>query len=184
MEILSKTQLLAQKASFQKSKPSVSLSESINAHSQRNAFSSEVTIFLSHKHGETPELESAIALLSRFNVSVYVDWNDKGMPATTSGQTANRLKEKITTSKKFILLATEAAINSKWCNWELGFGDAKKYLQHIALLPIRNDYTHFSGTEYLNIYPVIGRRYDWSDDYYDVKFPDGSTIDLVAWLKA
>ena len=53
------------------------------------------------------------------------------------------------------MLATEGAINSKWCNWELGLGDAVKYINNIAILPVKNDYTAFSGSEYLEIYPYI-----------------------------
>ena len=41
-----------------------------------------------------------------------------------------KLKEKIEIADKFILLATEKAINSKWCNWELGLGDAAKYMKN------------------------------------------------------
>ena len=112
-------------------------------------------IFLSHKHDEKEFLEGAISLLKTFGVDVYVDWLDEGMPKTTSGETAKRIKEKIKENHKFILLATEAAISSKWCNWELGLGDAAKYIDHIALLPVKKDYTDFSGSEYLGIYPYI-----------------------------
>ena len=112
-------------------------------------------IFLSHKHDELEQLEGAISFLKNNGVDVYVDWLDEGMPKTTSGQTAVRIKEKIKENDKFILLATEAAINSKWCNWELGLGDAAKYVNNIAIFPIVKDYTNFSDNEYLEIYPYI-----------------------------
>lgn len=112
-------------------------------------------VFLSHKHDELEKLEGAISFLKQHGVDVYVDWLDEGMPKTTSEITAVRIKEKIKENDKFILLATEAAINSKWCNWELGLGDAAKYINNIAVLPIKNDYADFSGTEYLQIYPYI-----------------------------
>jgi hypothetical protein len=112
-------------------------------------------IFLSHKHDEVQELEGAIAFLKSFGVEVYVDWLDDGMPKTTSGLTAVRIKEKIKDNHKFILLATEEAIKSKWCNWELGLGDAAKYIDHIAILPIKKEYSDFTGSEYLQIYPYI-----------------------------
>jgi hypothetical protein len=124
-------------------------------------FSSEtkinkVTIFLSHKHDEVEELDSAITLLKSFGVSVYVDWQDEGMPKNTCGITAKRIKEKIKENQKFIFLATEGAIASKWCNWELGYGDAQKYIENIALLPIKNDVNSgYSGSEYMQIYPSI-----------------------------
>jgi hypothetical protein len=118
--------------------------------------SEKVTIFLSHKHDEAEELDSAISLLKSFGVLVYVDWQDVGMPKKTSGATAKRIKEKIKENKKFIFLGTEGAISSKWCNWELGFGDSLKYIKNIALLPIKNDVNaYYSGSEYMQIYPSI-----------------------------
>ena len=116
----------------------------------------KVTVFLSHKHDEVEELDGAISLLKSMGVYVYVDWEDDEMPKNTNGSTAIRIKRKIRENKKFILLATEAAIASKWCNWELGYGDSIKYMNHIAIFPLRNSYdNYYSGSEYLAIYPAI-----------------------------
>lgn len=133
---------------------------SLNVNASLENYRSESTylktkIFLSHKHDEIASLEGAISFLKSFGVDVYVDWLDEGMPKTTSGYTAVRIKQKIKDNHKFILLATEGAINSKWCNWELGIGDAAKYIENIAILPIKKDYSDFSGNEYLEIYPYI-----------------------------
>jgi hypothetical protein len=132
----------------------ITLNESLrNFRNESSIFKTK--IFLSHKHDEKENLEGAISLFKTFGVDIYVDWLDEGMPKTTSGQTAVRIKQKIRESNKFILLATDGAINSKWCNWELGLGDAAKYIEHIALLPIKKDFNDFSGREYLEIYPYI-----------------------------
>ena len=117
--------------------------------------SSSVTVFLSHKHDEVEVLHNVISLLRRCGVDVYVDWMDEGMPKTTSGLTAFKLKDKINKCKKFIFLGTEGAIASKWCNWELGLGDAKKYPANIAVMPIAENNGIYSGSEYFQIYPVI-----------------------------
>jgi len=152
MSILSKSQLYNFRnvtRTFSKS-----LNESLSEFSRESKLG-KVTIFLSHKHGEREALDSVISFLKNFGVDVYVDWLDEGMPKYTSGKTAKRIKEKIEENSKFLFLATEGAINSKWCNWELGFGDSHKYIDNIAVFPIRNDYDTFSGSEYLNIYPHI-----------------------------
>lgn len=128
------------------------------------------TIFLSHKHDELENLDAAISFLKKAGVDIYVDWLDEGMPKTTSEKTAVRIKEKIKSNDKFILLASEGAISSKWCNWELGLGDAAKFINHIALLPIEQDNGKYSGTEYLRIYPYIE-----SQDGYN-KYSSGATI--------
>ena len=138
----------------------MSLNESLRTFKNESPYL-KTKIFLSHKHDEKELLEGAISLLKTYGVDVYVDWLDDGMPKTTSGQTAVRIKDKIKDNHRFMLLATEEAINSKWCNWELGLGDAAKYIDNIALLPIKKDYLDFTGSEYLEIYPYI-----FNIDYY------------------
>lgn len=152
MSILQKSQLLE----FRNSTRSVKLSLNESLQSFKNeSKSKKVTIFLSHKHDEHEELEATINLLKSFGVEVYVDWQDEGMPSKTCGITATRIKEKIKENQKFVFLATEGAINSKWCNWELGFGDSHKYSKNIALLPIRNNGHSYTGSEYMQIYSSI-----------------------------
>lgn len=139
---------------FSSNKTTFSANEGLRGYRYESA-GIKTKVFLSHKHDEIQNLESAISFLKKEGVNVYVDWLDEGMPKSTSGITANRIKTKIKENDKFIFLASEGAINSKWCNWELGFGDAHKYIDNIALLPIENDYSSFSGAEYLQIYPFI-----------------------------
>lgn len=133
---------------------SMSLNESLSSFKNESTLY-KTKIFLSHKHDEREFLEGAISLLKSYGVDIYVDWLDEGMPKTTSGQTAVRIKQKIKSNDKFILLATEGAIDSKWCNWELGLGDAAKYIEQIAIFPIKKEYANFTGNEYLEIYPYI-----------------------------
>ncbi len=142
-----------------------------------------ITVFLSHKHDEVIVLEDVICMLKSLGVFVYVDWLDEGMPKETCGDTACRIKQKIKECKKFIFLATEGAIASKWCNWELGYGDAQKYWNNIAIMPItekRRDV--FSGSEYLQIYPVIKSDYEYIVTGCYVEY-EGKRISLVEWLK-
>lgn len=117
----------------------------------------KASVFLSHKHSEVAQLKRVACLLEQLCSWVYVDWLDPTMPQKTCGKTAENIKKKIIQYDKFILVATENAISSKWCNWELGYGDAQKYnSEKIALFPIRNNGMDWSGSEYLEIYPVIG----------------------------
>lgn len=152
MSIISKIQLLGYRNSTRNS------SKTINESLSEFKYASKIgktKIFLSHKHDELAELDSAISLLKLIRSNIYIDWLDEGMPKSTSGETAKRIKEKIKENDKFILLATEAAIESKWCNWELGYGDSLKYDRNIAIFPISNSNSSFTGSEYLQIYPRI-----------------------------
>ena len=119
--ILSREQLSA--ARKDNSRFFSALNESKVSH-LRKAYPTEVTVFLSHYHGDTDVLENVVSELHNLGVSVYVDWNDVKMPKETNFYTAQRIKEKIRECKKFIFIATESAVESKWCNWELGYGDA------------------------------------------------------------
>ena len=158
------------------------LNESVNAR-RRNAYIDEVTVFLSHNHRDKDVLDNVIGELKSLGVNVYVDWNDENIPYVTSGETARRIKEKIRNCKKFILVATEAAIASKWCNWELGYGDAYKYKDHIAIMPIKESRDRiFTGSEYLQIYPIITNEYQYSLGNYYVEY-QGTKIGLKDWLQ-
>jgi hypothetical protein len=119
------------------------------------------TVFISHKHSDLEdieELQGVIELFEDLGAKIYIDSMDNKMPDQTSGETALRIKEVIKYCKKFVLIATEKAIESYWCNWELGIGDTHKYIEHIAILPIKEKGEHdfqFKGNEYLQIYPCI-----------------------------
>lgn len=184
MDIITKSQLRGVRNTFEKAKGYSILSEFVNESKIRKSAPNEMTIFLSHKHDESEELKDAIALLKKHGVNVYIDHNDEDMPAHTSGTTADKIKRKIKENRKFVFLATDKAIASKWCNWELGFGDAHKYISNIAILALKEDSTNWTGNEYLQIYPIISRKYSWSDEYYEVEYPDGKKVDLAMWINS
>lgn len=143
-------------------------------------------VFVSHKHDEEELVYRLRDILKRYGFEGYVDWEDDEMPLTTIGETALKLKDRIIKSKKFILIATEAAIESKWCNWETGFADAHKYVHHLALFPVKGDFGNYKGEEYLQIYPSIqirrSPRNESAWDYY-VKYPEGREVPLGDWLR-
>jgi len=152
----------------------------------------KTTVFISHKHDDLEDLMGLIGFLeSEYDVKAYIDSRDPFMPNNTSGETALRIKEKITQCNKFILLATNGAVESKWCNWELGFGDAKKFRDNIALFPMKPEGTRdslYKGNEYMSIYPYIVKR-DYGDTYtsgklitpgYYVRIQDDSGYNLIS----
>ena len=115
-------------------------------------FEEKVPVFISHKHDDLDDLKGIIGFLEKnFNVIAYIDSRDLSMPKITSGETAEKIKDRIKKCKRFILLATDGAVESKWCNWELGFADAIKG-KKVVLFP--NEYmeiysyiTYFDGRE-------------------------------------
>ncbi len=151
---------------------------------QETKINSEVTVFLSHSHDDlnNGDLDKIIVLLRRTGVNVYIDSKDASLPPFTNANTAKKIKEQIKLNRKFILVATNRAIDSKWCNWELGFGDAHKYIEHIALIPLADNASTWNGSEYLKIYPRIEES-SITPNSFNVYYPDGSIISLLNWLK-
>lgn len=141
--------------------------------SASSAHSTQPTIFLSHKHDDLGDLTGVMELLEEFGVKIYIDSMDKKMPEQTCGETAVRIKEVIKYCDKFVLLATDRAIESYWCNWELGIGDTHKYINNIAIIPMKDvgvlD-SEYKGNEYLQIYPSIEYRNG------NTKYTDGNLI--------
>lgn len=65
-----------------------SLNESLNEFKNESRYN-KATIFLSHKHDEIEELDSAISFLKSFGVEIYVDWQDEQMPFLLDGVIGN-----------------------------------------------------------------------------------------------
>ena len=115
-------------------------------------------IFLSHSHIDAQgfsreDLRALIAMLVTLSCNVYIDWLDPDMPSETSEVTANRIKEKIDACDRFLLVATNNAVNSRWVPWELGYADNAKGVNNIVVLPVADPYGQWEGAEYLRLYP-------------------------------
>ena len=158
----------------------------------------KTTVFISHKHDELDleELKGVIGMLEKdYNVVPYIDSMDNKMPEYTCAETAKRIKQVIESCNKFILLATNSAIESYWCNWEVGIGDVHKYKNNIAILPMQDVGKSYKGNEYLRLYSSIEHhdgttRYSDTNNFvtrgYYVRQPkeDGNIITpLQTWLK-
>ena len=128
----------------------------------------KTAVFISHSHEDLEDLKGLLGFLQRqYGVKVYIDSQDPTMPKVTTAETALNIKERIKQCDKFILLATNRAIESKWCNWELGYGDAGKYRKNIALFPLNDKGARnstYKGSEYMNIYPYIA-YFDGTEKY-------------------
>lgn len=84
-------------------------------------------------------------------------------------------------------MATNDSLSSKWCNWEIGYGDSFKYIDNIAIFPLLRYNEMWKGQEYLEIYPIIKLKYDNGnlkglDDFY-IEYPTGEKISLKDWIK-
>lgn len=112
------------------------------------------SVFLSHSHKDDALVRGAVMFLAGQGVTVYVDWLDNDMPEKTSPETALRIQNAIIVNTKFVLLATERSVLSRWVPWELGFADGKGKQRHMAIFPIKPDFGVI-GSEYLGLYARI-----------------------------
>ncbi len=108
------------------------------------------------------------------------------MPERTNGITAQKIKNQIiSVNDKFVLLATNNAVDSKWCNWEVGIADPFKLsYKKLAILPLADNSGTWNGNEYLQIYPRIelNPRQSGGEGYY-VWYPDGTWETIETWLR-
>lgn len=117
----------------------------------------KTTVFMSHKHDDLDNIKGLIGFLEKtYDVKAYIDSWDPTMPSQTCGDTAKQLKNRIESCDKFIFMATDGAIDSKWCNWELGYGDSQKFPENIAIFHVSDAIElNYNGYEYFDLYPYI-----------------------------
>ncbi len=138
-----------------------------------------IQLFLSHSHSDIDLVEQARLFFASQGAEVYVDWKDRSMPAITSPQTAQKIKDKIVKCKKFVLLATDRALDSRWVPWELGFADGRIHPANITVLPVTDSAGRWHGSEYVGVYSKVENN---SQGLWVVNSPDGQSIMLKNWL--
>ncbi|MGD0088554.1 MAG: toll/interleukin-1 receptor domain-containing protein [Planctomycetota bacterium] len=140
----------------------------------------ETTVFLSHSHHDKGRIEYARDVLAALDADIYVDWEDPTVPSITQPETARIIKARIQGANKFVMLASQNALGSKWVPWELGFADATKGLADVAIWPVADDYGRWEGSEYVAIY----RRIEIADDGDLAVFSPNTNkgVGLDTWL--
>lgn len=141
------------------------LREAVQAATNEDSFD----IFLSHASHDSDLILGVKGLLEGLGFRVYVDWVDDPQldRSKVSKESADLLRRRMRQSKSLVWAATEAASDSKWMPWELGYFDGFKPNQ-VAILPLVNNASDtFKGQEYLDLYPVI-RKNTYTDGQQDV----------------
>ncbi|WP_277376111.1 toll/interleukin-1 receptor domain-containing protein [Paenibacillus polymyxa] len=154
------------------------IQKSLNGNTQ---FNKQYTVFLSHRHTDKEAVKKAVGFLAQFGQKTYIDWLDHSMPSITSSETADKLKNRITKSNKFVLLATPKSLESIWIPWELGIADGVKGLERIAILPLVNNDTNWDEREYYGLYNYIEQV---SDGRWGVfKQGESTGVPLESWFE-
>ncbi len=112
-------------------------------------------VFLSHSHNDTELIQIAETMLIMQGAWVYIDHKDLSLPSTPNTETARQLRVKIKNCNKFVMVASDKALASKWVPWELGFADGEKPAEDIAILPVQETPGSWTGSEYVGLYSTI-----------------------------
>lgn len=156
----------------------------INESRQYSRINYTTSIFLSHSHTDKDVVEQAVVFFRTLGINVYVDWMDETMPERPNGETALLIKQKIQENDKFVLLGTNAAIASKWCNWEVGIADTfKQPRKKLVILPLADNSRNWDGNEYLQVYGRIEKQSTSFGEDFFIYYPDGTVETLFTWVK-
>ncbi len=109
-------------------------------------------VFLSHSHKDSNLALGVQGLLEQQGLDVYIDWQDGAMPEKTNRQTAENIRQRIQACHRFLFLATENSLTSRWCPWEIGYADNVKEKNQILILLTEDDQGTIHGNEYLDLY--------------------------------
>lgn len=113
-------------------------------------------IFLSHSVRDAQLILGMKKILEDLNYTVYVDWiHDPQLNrSNVTTATANKLRQRMKSSKSLFYITTSNATQSKWMPWECGYFDGDR--EKVAIVPIERERTvsnSYSGQEYLGLYP-------------------------------
>lgn len=128
------------------------LTKSAAQYNFSKAAAAQVTIFLSHSHKDRKMVNGLIKSLSKYGVTLYVDWNDSNMPRITNRETAANIKQQIADQRLFMVLATQNALASRWVPWEIGVADKTKGEGRMFIIPVADASGRYDGNEYLQLY--------------------------------
>lgn len=125
---------------------------------RKSATTGTFDIFLSHSFQDADLILGVKEVLESSGQTVYVDWiNDPQLDRSkVVASTADVLRQRMRQCRGFVYASTEAAAQSKWMPWELGFFDALRGSEHIAIMPLagRAD-VNPAGQEYLGLYSAV-----------------------------
>lgn len=117
-------------------------------------------IFLSHSIRDAELILGMKGIFEDLGYTVYVDWiEDPQMDRSkVTAETADKLRQRMNSSKSLFFVTTSNAESSRWMPWECGFFDGKK--EKVAIVPIQATSTNnsYSGQEYLGLYPYIVKQ--------------------------
>lgn len=158
------------------------LNESIRSRSYN-----EKIVFLSYRREDRQWVEGIVRFLKGIGVTIYIDYLDETLEDATNESVAQKLRDRIKGSVKFITLATPNSSKSKWMPWELGLGDRIINYPNVAILPLSENPNIWPDQEYGKIYGRVEKITNPGafngEDWYII-YPGGEKKKFKDWLIA
>lgn len=114
-------------------------------------------VFLSHAFKDAEIINGVKGFIEDQGLRVYVDWieDPQADRSRVTPATADMLRRRMNHCQSLLYASTDAATQSKWMPWELGYFDGKKP-GRIGIVPILQQAGElFQGQEYLGLYPHV-----------------------------
>lgn len=143
-------------------------------------------IFLSHSYLDREEVEGIYIELTNKGYSVYVDWivDPQLNRGNVTKENAEKIRNRMKSSKSLLLAISTNAQLSKWMPWELGFVDGLR--GQCAIFPVSPDATPpktFNRSEYLLLYPYVKlAEIDFRKDLYIIESANNYTA-MADWVR-
>jgi hypothetical protein len=123
--------------------------------------------FLSHSSKDDEVMPGVVRILENHGATVYLDKKDPTLSSKTPKEIAQSLRGRISSSKKFVLFASNNVRASTWVPWELGLADGYRKPTNVCLFPApeKQTETAWLEQEYLGIYDrIIWGNYSGESD--------------------
>jgi len=142
-------------------------------------------IFLSHSIRDADLILGMKGIFEDLGYAVYVDWiEDLQLDRTkVTTTTAEKLRQRMNSSKSLFFVTTSNADSSRWMPWECGFFDGKK--EKVAIVPIKETSANNSyfGQEYLGLYPyVVQQQNNLNKEILWVRKSNTTYLDYDTWV--
>lgn len=123
-------------------------------------------VFLSHSVLNADVILGLKNVLETQGLRVYVDWiEDPELDRDhVSAATADRIRQRMGSSRSLVYATSRAASRSRWMPWELGYFDGTKGSDQISICPVEpgsGSRTGFVGEEYLGLYKTL-EKVQWN----------------------
>lgn len=144
---------------------------------------SETSVYVCFDPADEEFLVSVLLLLDSAGINVYPVWSNSTSETDQGHCDSDLIRKNIARCSKFVMIASANALQSTRCNWELGIGDALRYPDNIAVMPvIEQRGSNWSAAAYIQTFPMLVTNNDFFIGEFFIESTE-KKISLTDWLR-